>query len=93
LRSACLKLGSELTERFLRLDNEIDNFASQGQPARRAEGPEFRTGLHTEFHQQLKQIEMQATDLQKAAGEKRKKIQRELTALDRNGEIFESKCN
>jgi hypothetical protein len=82
LRSAYLKLGSELTEPFLRLDNEIDDFASQWRPARRPDGPVFRIGLHAKFHEQLDRIKVQATDLQKAACDKRKKLPQVLAALD-----------
>jgi hypothetical protein len=83
LRSACLKLGGELTEPFLRLDNAIDDFASQWQPDPSTAGVPFRKGTHAEFIQQLEQIEGQAKHLLEAAGEARKQRLEALTAIEK----------
>jgi hypothetical protein len=67
LRDACLRLGGSLTAPFLRLDNEIDNFAAQWVPGESVSGLALRWGKSAGLLNQLEGIKLQATRLRKEA--------------------------
>ena len=68
LRGAFLRIGSPLTERFLRLDTEIANFAEQWMDvAVNTSHNLARLGAHAGFSEQLDRIEQQATALREEA--------------------------
>lgn len=82
LRSACINLGGELTEAFLRLDNQIDTFASQWRTSTApGGGGSYRSGILGGFNDQLDAIETSAAQLRAAASESIKECQKELAAL------------
>ena len=93
LRNACLKLGGQLTEPFLRLENDIDDFAAKWQIALAPNGLTFRTGWHFGFNEQLERIEIQARALHQAAGDARKKSLEVLTIAGGDETLRRSAAN
>jgi multidrug efflux pump subunit AcrA (membrane-fusion protein) len=67
LRSACLRLGGQLTAPFLRLDKEIDEFAAQWITIPSAGDP-TPMGVNAGLLDQLERIELQAVSLREEAG-------------------------
>jgi hypothetical protein len=68
LRGAFLRIGGPLTEKFLRLDTEIANFAEQWMDvAVNTSHNLARLGAHAGFSEQLDRIEQQATALREEA--------------------------
>jgi hypothetical protein len=68
LRSACLRLGGQLTEPFLRLDKEIDLFSAQWSFMPTAGDP-VRMGANAGLLDEIERIRAQATHLRDEAVE------------------------
>jgi hypothetical protein len=66
LRSACLRLGGRLTEPFLRLDKNIDDFAADWIAVPSAGDP-IRKGTNAGLVTELRTIELQAVALREEA--------------------------
>jgi hypothetical protein len=67
LRSACLRLGSDLTGPFLRLDNDIDFFAAEWINEQTTSGIPRPIGVNTGLLDHLVRIEQQAVSLRDEA--------------------------
>jgi hypothetical protein len=67
LRSACLRLGGQLTAPFLHLDNEIDVFASKWYNRPGTAGGQIRDGENTGLLSELDEIKEQAFSLRDEA--------------------------
>jgi hypothetical protein len=89
IRSVCLRLGGSLTSSFLRLDNEIDNFAAQWLPSQTSQGLALRLGKGAGLLDQLDRIEQQANLLREEAGAARKKCLEALAEKDNDPALVE----
>ncbi len=81
LRPACVRLGGDLTALFVRLDQDISDFAAQWRPALSPAGLAFRIGVIPDFHDDLDNIEEQARSLLAGAQQHIEQCQQELRAL------------
>jgi hypothetical protein len=64
LRSACIRFGSDLTDIFLYLDQDIITFSADWVPATSTMGGGYRSGAATGFHEGLERIERKSRALQ-----------------------------
>ena len=82
LRPVCVRLGSNLTALFVRLDQDISSFAADWIPGQSIGGMAFRNGALAGFHDGLNRIEAQAQVLQREAHEFLERCNDELRALE-----------
>lgn len=82
LRPACIRLGSDLTDSFLALDQYITAFAAAWVPATSTMGGGYRSGAATGFYDDLSQIETRAVALRSATEQQLEKCVAEIRRLD-----------
>jgi hypothetical protein len=69
LRSGCLRLGDQLTEPFLHLDNEIDVFAGKWHTRTGTVGGEIPIGINTGLLDELDDMQKHAASLREKAAD------------------------
>jgi hypothetical protein len=82
LRPACIRLGSDLTDTFLCLDQDIIAFAAAWVPAPSTMGGGYRSGAATRFHEDLTRIEEQARLLQDGAEKRLEECTAEIRSME-----------
>jgi len=81
LRSACVRIGSDLTASFFLLDQNILAFAANWRPGQ-TQGMPFRRGIAEGFQDDLSEIEKQAQTLRDVRRIRQEQCDAELRALD-----------
>jgi hypothetical protein len=68
IRGACIQVGGSLSDLFLRLDGEIDDFSSEIFEIIFQDGTKTMLGRHAGYYVQLDRIELMANEIQLEVG-------------------------